>query len=826
MKTSQTPERWFDWPAALLLLAAMLTAATRLVATHWTDHLSIAQTVVFFGVFAGFALGQSRFTARQAFYFAFGYGVFMIGWQLGTTIGESIPWLERLSVMGTRVGVIIYQVIKKETVQDSFLFLVLMFILFWVLSVHAGFTLVRHGEAWRATLPTGLAMFIIHTFDPLIARRAWYLALYLLITLIVVARMEFIQRQRVWQENRTALPPHLSLDFIRFTVLTASIIVIFAWSAPALAKALPAAQDLWSPVRRTWTETVSNFNNAFASLRSVQPAYSQVYGNNAVLGHGAELTNAQVFIARVPISMPTEVRLYWQAHVYDTYEDGLWRSTLATTHEFDPKAEELPFAPSIGRWTGSFEVVSSIPMATLYTPSQPTWISRPGQIDYVENPNQTVDIFTFRASPVVQTGQLYRIRAAVSHPTIVQLRQAGEEYPAWITDHYLQLPTDITPRTRQLAEFITDGQETTYDKVVAVTEYLRRNITYTPTIEENPPQGQEVIDWFLFDLKHGFCNYYATAEVVLLRSLGIPVRWSIGYAQGESVETEALRGAGADQLTYIIRHKDSHAWPEVYFPTIGWVEFEPTASQPDIVRPADSPETDLSFPAPLNPEDLGENLPTPDPRRDLSAAESGQNPMRVVYWLLGIGAGIGLILLAGIRLLPFLGLPPASVLLERALTRIGIQPPAVVKRWARQAEKDVSSRGPRLPLPVLIERAVAKTGIRPPHIIRLWAQRAMLPPLVKAYMEINRALGRLGEHPAANATPAERGVALGKSLPPAEAPAQRLVAEYQIETFGRRLADLPVAQRSAAEIRRLSLRLYWRRLLERVQRPQPFSRNP
>ena len=65
-----------------------------------------------------------------------------------------------------------------------------------------------------------------------------------------------------------------------------------------------------------------------------------------------------------------------------------------------------------------------------------------------------------------------------------------------------------------------------------------------------------------------------SAEVVLLRTLGIPARWSVGYAQGESTQDR----------TYIVRQRDAHAWPEVYFTGLGWVEFEPTASQQPLVR--------------------------------------------------------------------------------------------------------------------------------------------------------------------------------------------------------------------------------------------------
>src|SRR3970040_1745582 len=93
---SETPVRWWDWPAAILLLAAILTATTRLIATRWTEELPLVQTVAFLGAIAGLALGQSRFSPSTARAFSFAYGLFIIPWQLGRTLGPEILWPEKM----------------------------------------------------------------------------------------------------------------------------------------------------------------------------------------------------------------------------------------------------------------------------------------------------------------------------------------------------------------------------------------------------------------------------------------------------------------------------------------------------------------------------------------------------------------------------------------------------------------------------------------------------------------------------------------------------------------------------------------------------------
>jgi hypothetical protein len=269
--------RWWDFPAALLLMAAILTAGTRLVATDWTRHLAIVQTLVFFGVIGGLALGFSRFSGRAAVFIGVVYGLFTIPWQLGMTLPASYSWVERMVILIYRLQIIISQLVYREPVRDSLLFLVVMYILFWAISIYGSYALTRHGDAWLAVLPGGMAMFVIHSFDPAVSNRIWYLAAYLFFALILIARMTFVHNQTQWQQSRTALPPHISLDFIRYTILATFVIVMFAWTMPALAKALPQANRAWQPVRTAWNDTVNNFENAFASLKATVFTYTAVY---------------------------------------------------------------------------------------------------------------------------------------------------------------------------------------------------------------------------------------------------------------------------------------------------------------------------------------------------------------------------------------------------------------------------------------------------------------------------------------------------------------------------------------------------------------------
>ena len=115
-----------------------------------------------------------------------------------------------------------------------------------------------------------------------------------------------------------------------------------------------------------------------------------------------------------------------------------------------------------------------------------------------------------------------------------------------------------------------------YDRALAIQNYLRE-YPYTLDIS-TPPAGRDVTDYFLFDLKQGYCDYYATSMVVLARAAGLPARLVAGYANG-SYNFESAQ--------YVVTENYAHSWVEIYFANIGWVEFEPTASQPVILYEAE-----------------------------------------------------------------------------------------------------------------------------------------------------------------------------------------------------------------------------------------------
>ena len=171
-----------------------------------------------------------------------------------------------------------------------------------------------------------------------------------------------------------------------------------------------------------------------------------------------------------------------------------------------------------------------------------------------------------KVGSALQAGTVYSIESTNRNFEASELRQASGTIPLSIRAPYLQLPESTTARTRELAQTITEGKTTTYDKVIAVRDYVMNTFPY----DYFPPPQQpntDAVDQFLFVDKRGVCEHFTSAMVVLLRAAGIPARFVVGYGSGTY---NAITGY------YEVHANDAHAWVEVYFPDLGWVPFDPT----------------------------------------------------------------------------------------------------------------------------------------------------------------------------------------------------------------------------------------------------------
>jgi len=178
-------------------------------------------------------------------------------------------------------------------------------------------------------------------------------------------------------------------------------------------------------------------------------------------------------------------------------------------------------------------------------------------------------------------GATYAGVSDIALPSDRFLRSLPPE-PGWgPASEYLQLPLHLDPRIPQLARSITRGETTTIGRLRALEVYLRSHFKYTLKLE---PTGPDPLADFLFRVKAGHCEYFASALAVMARSLGIPARVVNGFQMGQFNRVSG---------EYVVRGRDAHSWVEAFFPVAPasaglparglWIPFDGTAGNPEAV---------------------------------------------------------------------------------------------------------------------------------------------------------------------------------------------------------------------------------------------------
>jgi len=246
---------------------------------------------------------------------------------------------------------------------------------------------------------------------------------------------------------------------------------------------------------------------------------------------------------------------YWRVGTYDRYTGGGWVRSGSTRGYDGP----LAGPPGESRTIEQTYTAQS-PIATLPAAREPT------RIDGVPVPVQVTEGGSFEPSSTLQAGESYTVESEVPVATPGDLREAGTASPDGVPERYTQLPDDTPDRVAERTDRLTANAENPYDTARVLEHWFRTEYDYSLDVDR--PRG-DVADAFLFEMDAGYCTYFATTMVTMLRTQDIPARFAVGYTPGEQVDDE-----------WVVRGYNSHAWVEVYVPEHGWIEFDPTPSEP------------------------------------------------------------------------------------------------------------------------------------------------------------------------------------------------------------------------------------------------------
>jgi transglutaminase-like putative cysteine protease len=422
----------------------------------------------------------------------------------------------------------------------------------WVLGHVAVWMALRLRQGWAAVALGGTTLAIVLSNTE--SNDALWLSLFMVTSILLLIHMAIAQRMVGWRAKR--------LSFESITVLSQSGVILVAGVLIMLGvSALPTPR--FAPlglVADALEDSAQSASDEFSRLFNGLPSRRHV--NTITFDDFTQFRGNPNLTADLLFTVTGEDADYWRARTYTTYTSTGW-DTLAEWSEFSESGTD---DDSRVRSEHEFSVVAATD--TLFHAGVAAEFDRP--IEALTTPTLPDDALQIRFTEgreffPTRTNIKYRSVGNASTATAFALRRADGEVPPEIREMYTQLPATLPRRVNQLALELTSEYDNVFDKAKAIEAYLK-SFPYNLNITA-PPEDRDGVDYFLFDLQQGYCDYYASSMTVMLRALGIPARYVLGYATGQF---------DADSSSWQVLQLNYHSWVEVYHGDLGWIRYEPT----------------------------------------------------------------------------------------------------------------------------------------------------------------------------------------------------------------------------------------------------------
>ncbi|MDD5597038.1 MAG: transglutaminase-like domain-containing protein [Victivallaceae bacterium] len=287
----------------------------------------------------------------------------------------------------------------------------------------------------------------------------------------------------------------------------------------------------------------------------------------SVPGDGGSGTPGEELIFRVK----SPVKLYWVAQIYDNYNGSKW------TFSSKVKANKIKKISELNQNVTHYEIETNFIIEKwlgpkLYFAYRPTAISvfrgNASYYSYQSSPFNVV--LTEKEYPPLPC--LYNVSTVLYIPSMDEKKRVECDWNGFWVDslnplHYTKLPrSKISWRTKRLVKMLVRNIRDPYKKALVLRDYLRNNFKYLQ-YSRPVPRGKETVDYFLFQLHEGHCEYFASALTVMARLAGLPARVVTGFSPGNY---------NALNKYFEVHAYHAHAWTQIFIPGMGWLTLDAT----------------------------------------------------------------------------------------------------------------------------------------------------------------------------------------------------------------------------------------------------------
>ncbi len=595
------------WVPFFLTIGALFCPPAALIETNDDVDVWALLVLTTLAAIVGLRLARSRLSARGAMILAGLCGgiltVVLIGQLLPppsllwTEIKVAADWMEllgrgvidqplpftsaaqfswkQLNSLGIRLWWWGQTVASGGTARDPIPFLLLAPFLAWACGCFASWQIYRHRSALIGLLPSGVAVATLSFFGG--GLTTFYLLVYLFCTLWLVAACHLWSRHDHWQRAGIDYPGELGVELI-FALSPALVLLLLLAAFFPVIHPRQVRDRFWELLDGPWSAVERVSEQLFGPIQRGGYAGGGPGGSlprSHLLGEGPELDETVVMYVTTsdpppPLSDPAEPEnsesdlppRYWRSTTYDTYTGQGWDNNPLQQRASPANQPLDPNLPPGFELVQQFDLVIS--SGEIYAVNAPLLLDHAVQ-SWWRAPQDLAQL--------TGSADRYTVISRPPEPNIADLRNASPFVPPDIAGRYLALPETVPRRVEDLAQQVIGDAEIRYDQARAIETYLR---AYTYTLDlPDPPTDRDLVDYFLFEQQEGYCDYYASAMVIMARSVGIPARLASGFIQGTY---------NRDERRWMVAQKDGHTWVEIYFDGIGWVEFEPTAGVPALDR--------------------------------------------------------------------------------------------------------------------------------------------------------------------------------------------------------------------------------------------------